>query len=203
MKKLFLIFILGVFINSCTVQKPILVDNFEGFIQDYSQIGILPFRVTFSEEYKRLPSRSRNSDWEDQERLAGLDLQKICFTAFSERENSKNWEITPQNYLISNKILAENRVAIADIYLADKAALAKLLKVDAILYGTSEMEFNQQSYRKGMSTELTLVDSKTGQILWKQTFFESLNNSIESPQDLAQKSVNALVKSLPFKVSSN
>jgi hypothetical protein len=199
MKKLSIFFILLSLMNACTVQKPTKVADIDAFLSEYTQIAILPFKVTFSNDYKTLPSRGRINDWSEQERVAGLDLQKICLADFSERANKKNWNITAQSHLITNKILADKRVAIIEIPTADKAALAKLLNVDAVLYGSSTMDFSFNSYRKGMETELSLIDAKTGQLLWKQTFFEDLNNRMDSPQDLAQKSVIALIKNLPIK----
>jgi hypothetical protein len=199
MKKLSIFFVVMALFHGCIVQKPVQVADIDAYMSEYTQIGILPFKVTFSNDYKTLPSRSRNSDWNEQERVAGLDLQKVCLADFSVRANKKNWELTAQNYLITNKILSEKRIGILEIPSADKAALAKLLKVDAVLYGSSNMDFSLNSYRKGMETELSLIDAKTGQIIWKQTFFEDLNNRMDSPQDLAQKSVHNLINNLPFK----
>lgn len=198
MKKISLAFLFLIAI-SCTVNKPQQVGNLDAIIAEYTQIAVLPMSVRFSEDFKRMPNRGRNSDWDEQERLAGLDLQKICFVAVSDRANKKNWSLTAQNYLLSNKTLAERRVAIKDIPLASKDALAKLLKVDAVLYGTSTMDFNMNSYRKGMETELQLIDAKTGQVVWSHSYFESISNRMESPQDLAEKSMNSLVKMLPIK----
>jgi hypothetical protein len=200
MKKLSIFFVLISFLMGCTVQKPVQVAGIDTYLSDYTQIAILPFKVTFSNDYKTLPKRGRTStDWNEQERVAGLDLQKICLADFSERANKKNWNITAQSHLATNKILADKRIGISEIPTADKAALAKLLNVDAVLYGSSTMDFSFNAYRKGMETELALIDAKTGQILWKQTFFEDLNNRMDSPQDLAQKSVASLIKSLPIK----
>ncbi len=202
MKKISLLFIIPIFL-SCAVNSPRQVDNLNEIMADYTQIAVLPLRVTFSEDYKRLPSRGRSTNWDEQERFAGLDLQKTCFSSIAERANKKNWSVTFQNYLLTNKTLAEKRIAITDIHTADKDALAKLLKVDAVLYGTSTMDFNMNSYRKGMDTELKLIDAKTGQIIWSQSYFESISNRMESPQDLAEKSVNSLVRALPFKAPVN
>jgi hypothetical protein len=164
---------------------------------DYKSIAILPFTVKFSADYKALPNQRQKSNWEDQERVAGLDLQKNAFIYFNERANKKEWEVSAQSLLQTNKILSDKKVPIFSIPEADKGALATILGVDAVLYGESEMEFEIQGFRRGMQTSLMLVDVSNN-VLWKKTKYEDLNSGSTSPQDLALRSLNGLIKTLPF-----
>ncbi len=176
----------------------------ENALSRHQRVAVLPFKVTFSEDYKTvLRGREGREPWQEQERRAGIDLQKTTFENLTKRANKKGYNVTVQSFLATNKTLEEAGVSFWDLMSADKAQVAKLLGVDAVVFGTSNMEFDVRrgfgGGFSGMRSGLGLFDAVSGVQVWGAEDMEHISNAFDSPQDLARRSVNDLVSSIPYK----
>ncbi|MGL4629847.1 MAG: hypothetical protein ACRCVT_01480 [Leadbetterella sp.] len=171
-------------------------------LSQYKSVSILPFKVEFSSEYKRQVRKGENS-WEDQERIAGLDLQKNTFAEFTRRAVKKNWPMIPKNFTETNKNLSSNKIAIQTIYSLEKSSFRDILSTDCYLQGLAKMEYGSFNMRRGINLEIALYDTKTGELLWQDEIFEDISSRMDSPADLAQSGISRLIRYLPFRSSKN
>ena len=194
--------ILGWSLFSCQTQQKLVVDNITQFTQTHQRVAILPFKVTFSEAYKNMSQRGkRQGDWKEQERVAGLDLQKSAFSMLSKRANKKNYGITVQDFLTTNKILQSENIRFSELAAAGKGQLARILGVDAVIWGETDMQMDPAGWRNrnGISTTMALFDAKTEQKLWQQSSFADAMRRFDTPQSLSENTVNNLINALPYK----
>lgn len=190
---------LSIFLISCLNNSPQISIKNKEKIDNISSVAILPMFVSFSNDYKQMFNNKRNAqDWSEQERIAGVDLQQDFFSTFSKRSQKKNWKVIPQNFTVTNNFLSKNKIRYWDIINTDKASIGKMAGVDAVIYGTSIMDYTINGFRRGFNSTLILVDSQSGEILWQNDNYRELQSSMDSPQNVAQKSMDDLIRTLPF-----
>lgn len=204
-KESVLLFFLIFGVYSCKTNKSFLELNSNPILEKHLRVAVLPFKIIFSEDYKRVSSGSRQGNWLEQQRVAGLDLQKEAFTILTKRAIKKQWGFTVQDFLTTNKILKKEDIRFSELGAMEKGKLARLLGVDAVLWGETSIEFEMRSFasRNGMNTQVQLFDAESSIMIWKDEVFQQINNRMESPQDLAIRSVANLINSLPYKKSNN
>lgn len=194
--------ILGWSLFSCQTQQKLAVENISQYTQSHQRVAILPFKVTFSEAYKNMSQRGRKQgDWREQERVAGLDIQKSAFEILSKRAIKKNYGFTVQDFLTTNKILQSENIRFSELAAAGKGQLARILGVDAVIWGETEMEMDPAGWRNrnGINTTMTLFDAKTEQKIWQQSSFVNAMRRFDTPQSLAESTVSNLIGALPYK----
>jgi hypothetical protein len=186
---------------SCKTNQGILSENAYSLVENHHRVAILPFKVLFNDEYKAISRGKGQRNWTEEERVAGLDLQKKCFGILGSRAAKKNFGITVQDFLTTNKTLQRENIRFSQLKEIDKGKLARLLGVDAVVWGETEMQFSMRNFagRNGMSTMMQLFDAETGGLVWQRTTFSDISNRMDSPQDLATRSVSSLINSLPYK----
>lgn len=203
MKKIIgITFIIALGMFSCQTQQKLAVDNISQYTQTHQRIAILPFKVTFSEAYKAMSQRGRKQDdWKEQERVAGLDLQKSTFEILSKRALKKNFGFTLQDFLTTNKTLQAENIRFSELASIGKGQLARLLGVDAVIWRETEMEMDPAGWRNrnGIETTLALFDAKSEQKIWQQSSFADAMRRFDTPQSLAQNTIQNLVTALPYK----
>lgn len=207
MRKKNLIFTLLIFLTgfaSCNTNKVFLESNSNTILDKHLRVAILPFRVVFSDGYKKISTGNRQGNWQEQQRVAGLDLQKDAFTILTKRAAKKQWTFTVQDFLTTNKILQKEDIRFSELPSIEKGKLAKLLDVDAVIWGETTMEFNMNSFgnRNGMNTKMQLFDAASTLLIWQNEAFQELNGRTDSPKDLSNRSVSSLINSLPYKKGS-
>jgi hypothetical protein len=186
---------------SCKTNQSFLAENANSVLNMHKRIAILPFKVSFNDEYKAI-SRGRGQDnWAEQERVAGLDLQKNAFNILARRTEKKRLGFTVQDFLTTNKTLQSENIRFSELKAMDKGKLARLLGVDAVIWGETEMQFSMRNFagRNGMSTQLQLIDADSGTLIWQNQSFQYIGNRMDSPQDLAVRAIHNLVEALPYK----
>lgn len=201
MKKIlcFCVLVLGLY--ACRSVKPYTLPESESLINTHKRVAILPFEVRFSEDYKKM-MREGKIPWEEQERRAGIDLQKSAFESLAKRANRKRLSITVQDYLTTNRTLEQSGIPYSQLMVMEKSRIASLLGVDAVIFGSSTVEFSLSRGfmgNNGISTSLDLFDATAGQKVWGVSDREYIRNRFDSPQDLARRTVSDLVGSLPYK----
>ena len=188
-------------LSACKSNQSFLAENANSALEMHKRVAILPFKVTFNEEYKALSRGRGQGNWQEQERIAGLDLQKSAFKALARRAEKKKWGITVQDFLTTNKTLQSENIRFSELKSLDKGKLARLLGVDAVIWGNAEMQFSMRNFasRNGMNTQLQLIDADSGGLVWTSQSFQDINNRMDSPQDLAVRAVQNLVGELPYR----
>ncbi|MCP9768828.1 hypothetical protein EGI22_12955 [Lacihabitans sp. LS3-19] len=195
---------LGIFVFmvfSCKTNQATISENGNSIVQMHHRVAVLPFKVIFSDEYKAMSRGRSQGNWPEQERVAGLDLQKQCFGILSKRAEKKHFGFTVQDFLTTNKALQRENIRFSELQSIDKGKLARLLGVDAVIWGETQMQYSMRNFmaRNGMNTMMQLWDAETAGLVWQNTTFTDVSNRMDSPQDLASRSVSNLISSLPYK----
>lgn len=192
-------------LSACKSNQGFLAENANSALEMHKRVAILPFKVTFNEEYKAISRGRGQGNWQEQERIAGLDLQKTAFNIMARRAEKKKWGITVQDFLTTNKTLQSENIRFSELKSIDKGKLARLLGVDAVLWGDAEMQFSMRNFtgRNGMNTQLQLIDADSGSLLWQNQSFQDISNRMDSPQDLAVRAVQNLIGALPYKAQNH
>ncbi len=201
MKKIVCFFILAVAFYACRSAKPYTLPESEALIGKHQRLAVLPFDVKFSEEYRKM-MREGKVTWEEQERRAGIDLQKTAFESLARRANKKGLGITVQDYLTTNRTLEQSGIPFSQLMVMEKSRIASLLGVDAVIFGHSTVEFSVSrgfTGSNGIRTEMDLFDAYAGQKVWGISDREYIRSRFDSPQDLARRAVSDLVGALPYK----
>lgn len=203
MKRILCFCVLIAGLYSCRSVKPYLLPESEALINTHKRVAVLPFEVKFSEDYKKM-IRGDKVPWEEQERRAGIDLQRSAFEYLAKRTNKKQLGITVQDYLTTNRTLEQSGIPYSQLMVMEKSRIASLLGVDAVIFGSSSVEFDMHrgfTGNNGIITSLDLFDATAGQKIWSTTDREYIRNRFDSPQDLARRTVSDLISLLPYKKS--
>jgi hypothetical protein len=201
MKNIFGLMLVALLALGCRNNTPYTLAESPQLVSNHKKVAILPFSVVFSEEYKKM-IREGKVTWEEQERRAGIDLQKAAFEYLAKRSNKKNFELIIQDYLTTNRTLEQSGIPYSQLMVMEKSRIASLLGVDAVIFGTSEVEFNiSRGFmgNNGIQTSLDLYDAYAGKKIWGSSDREYIRGRFDSPQDLAKRTVSGLVNSLPYK----
>jgi len=201
MKKIGVLFLVMWGFYACKTAKPYTLPDSEALISAHKRVAVLPFDVKFSEEYKKV-MREGKTPWEEQERRAGIDLQRSAFEDLARRVNKKRLGITVQDYLTTNRTLEQSGIPYSQLIGMEKARIASLLGVDAVVFGSSAVEFSMSrgfTGSNGIVTRLDLFDAGAGQKVWSISDREYIRSRFDSPQDLARRTVSDLIGALPYK----
>lgn len=221
MKKILCFCVLMAGLYSCRSVKPYTLPESETLIHLHKRVAVLPFEVKFSDDYKKVMQNGK-IPWEEQERRAGIDLQRTAFEYLAKRTNKKRLGITVQDFLTTNRALEQSGIPYSQLMVMEKSRIASLLGVDAVIFGRSNVEFNMSSLGMGSSmlggrvipgfnpfnsfagvngiiTQMDLFDASAGQKVWGTTDREYIRSRYDSPQDLARRTVSDLIGSLPYK----
>lgn len=199
---LFLITVYMVSITSCIQPAPVS----EVFLQrapDHQKIAILPYSVVFDENFKKNSRKYSDQEyWMEQQRLAGLDLQKSLFIYAADLTRKGKMEKVIQSFEVTNKLLAEAGINFFDIAKSDKGFLSRMLGVDAVIWGVSEVTADpMQNYmmmgRAGTELTSRLYDGLTGDLLWSKSLHQQPSRG-ENPKGLADELARQTMKMLPY-----
>lgn len=189
------------FLSGCAASPRFSHPQGQQVVQRHQRVAVLPFKVSFSEVYKQA-MREGQIPWVEQERRAGIDLQRSAFEYLAKRANKKKYTITVQDYKSTNRTLEQMGITYSELMGMDKGRLAQALGVDAVLFAVTEVAFDVHRFSMGMNgieTAMSLYDASLGSEIWKQSTREYIRSRFDSPQELGRKSISGLVNSLPYK----
>ena len=124
------------------------------------------------------------------------------------------YEIAFQDFTRTNKILAENGIRIEDVKFQNKADLAKLLGVDAVIFGEliikisrptdrtmsiSPIMMENTRFNDGVETDVKLFDAASGEMVWSSTLSNQPNNRMDTPHQLSTSLLSQVAKNLPYR----
>lgn len=199
-------FLLIVILSACQTQVPFSAEN-AYLANQHQKLAILPFKVTFNQEYKQMPQRSRvrpDADyWREQERLAGLDMQKELFAQMAYQVEKGRYERVIQDFNTTNKLLEQAGVRFYDIQSTAKGNLARMLGVDAVIYGETDIVITPPMIgigpvRDGAFSAITIYDAGSGQPVWQEDVSQRPSNQMDTPKRLADDTARSLAKMLPY-----
>jgi hypothetical protein len=192
---------------SCTVNAPYQSEQLQSAMLSHERIAVLPFEVVFNKEYKENSGiRGRHSSpkfWIEQERLAGLDMQKEFFLSVAKQVEKGKFEKVIQDFITTNKLLEQSGVKIYDIPKLDKGRLSQLLGVDAVICGETSIVVNPlygfSSLPGGATTVATLYEGGSGELLWQKELTQRPTNRMDTPKRLGNSTAQQLAKLLPYR----
>ncbi|WP_337041701.1 hypothetical protein [Emticicia sp. 17c] len=207
-KSIIAIILLAIVLPACTASRDFLSDNFEKVKNTHQRIAILPFDVQFSNPANRKPDGRTQRFFSQQEREGSLDTQKELFTYAAKQIEKGRYELAIQDFSKTNKILADNGIRLEDIIFQDKSQLARLLGVDAVIWGQLSITITQQNRysmmpaymgNDGVETNVNLYDAASGELLWKTHLTQRPNNRMDTPHHLTNQLLAQVAKHLPYR----
>lgn len=191
-------------IIACQVNRPFLSDDASRMLATHQRIAILPFYVSISEDYKRTQLNYRGKDeayWKEQERLAGIDLQKNTFMKLTKKINKGKYHFTVQDFITTNKTLEREGIRFSQLRAFEKGTLARILGVDAVIWGESDMDYSnfRMPTNNGITTTLKIFDAQTRLLVWSHQSFQAINGRMDTPQYLANRTADNLIGVLPYR----
>ncbi|PLK46029.1 hypothetical protein [Emticicia sp. TH156] len=207
-KNLVTLLILGILLSGCSAQRDFLSDNFSKAKATHQRIAILPFDVQFENPVNRNPDTRTQRFFSQQEREASLDTQKELFAYAAKQVEKGRYELAFQDFTKTNSILASSGIRLEDIGKHDKAQLARILGVDAVIWGQLQVVISRQnrysmmpSYmgNDGVEANVNLYDAATGELLWKTNMKQRPNNRMDTPHHLTSQLIAQVAKHLPYR----
>ncbi|UBM60916.1 hypothetical protein LAG90_09750 [Marinilongibacter aquaticus] len=194
------------FLASCASKGPYVSDDALSMAGQHREVAILPFAVSFDNNYKMMmrQARGRNGDeyWAEQGRLAGLEIQKDFFTVMAKEIEKGRIQKVIQSFAVTNKRLSDAGIPIQQLQNMDKAQLCQILGVDAVLVGTSKVEVfpgGRFSSPGGTRVEARLYDGRSGALIWSDETLQRPSTPYDTPSRLGSMAVDGLVKDLPYR----
>lgn len=218
-KSIFAFGIIALILSGCASSKDFVAENFATIKNTHKKIAILPFGVQFqnpldySKQKKDNPVQVKRS-YSKQEQEASLDAQKEFFMTVAKQVAKGRYEIAFQDFTRTNKVLSENGIRLEDVKFQNKGDLAKLLDVDAVIFGeliikisrptdrtmsVSPVMMNNTRFNDGVETDVKLFDAASGELVWSTVLSNQPNNRMDTPHQLSTSLLNQVAKSLPYR----
>lgn len=202
--------LLSVILSACASSNDFLSENFARVRNTHQRIAILPFDVQFENPLNVQNGAKREQFFSKQERQASLDAQKELFAYAARQVQKGRYEIAFQDFTKTNKVLSENGIKLEDIARQNKADLAKLLGVDAIISGDLAIRITQMNMRSpqmmpfnrnndGVETNVKLFDAASGEMLWATNLTQRPSNPMDTPHHLSSQLIEQVAKHLPYR----
>jgi hypothetical protein len=187
--------------------------SFENALAKHKTVAILPAEVNI---FLR-PNQSKNLSPEQIQDIAektGYDIQDKMQSWFLRRSDKLHYTVTFQDINKTNARLKEEHVEYKDLKTMDRAQLAKILGVDAIIQNRSKMDkpmsegaaiavgllVGAWGSTNTVETTININDGKSGDILWKYDYTAS--GSIgSSTTRLVDNLMRNASKKFPYKAS--
>ncbi len=200
--------LLAVVLSACSAQRDFLSDNFSKASTTHQRVAILPFDVQFENPVNKNPNERTQRFFSQQEREASLDTQKELFAYAAKQVQKGRYELAFQDFTKTNSILATSGIRLEDIGKYDKGQMARMLGVDAVIWGQLQIVISRQdrfsmmpSYmgNDGVETNVNLYDAASGELLWKTNLKQRPNNRMDTPHQLTSQLIGQVAKHLPYR----
>ncbi len=175
---------------------------FNAALAKHKKVAILPADVTI----QLRPNQAKSTTPEQMEEMTmktGFDIQDKMYSWFLRRSNKLDYTVTFQDVNRTNALLKDANISYSDLATVDRAELAKILGVDAVLQNRSRMEkpmsegaavavgllIGAWGNTNKVETTINIHDGTSGDLLWKYDYEAS--GSVGSS---TTKLVDALMK---------
>jgi hypothetical protein len=157
--------------------------EFDAAFAKHKTVAILPADVTS----KLRPNEAKKVTAEQLEEMnakTGYDIQDKMYSWFLRRSEKFQYTVTFQDVTRTNVLLKQAGINYKDLDLKDRAELAKLLGVDAVIQNKSSMDKPMSEgaavalgllvgvwgNTNNVQTTINIHDGKTGHLLWKYDY---------------------------------
>lgn len=205
MKKILIYFTIAVFVTSCALRKPAPSPAFVQTSQFHERLAILPFTVEFDDNYKRTIAMQGGRNlreegyWVKTGKFAGMDMQTNAFKNMARRISKGSYELAIQDFLTTNRKLDELGISYQGLPAVNKGLLAKQLEVDAVIYGETLVNIDFRGINPGgVRSRISVYDARTNEIIWQDELEQQIGTMQDSPERLAARTIEQLIKRLPY-----
>ncbi len=196
-------------LSACASSKDFVSENFANVRQNHKRIAILPFDVQFQNpaDYANKQNKRKQKFFSKQEQEASLDAQKELFMNVARQVQKGRYEIAFQDFNRTNKVLTENGIRTENIRFQNKADIARLLGVDAVIFGELVIKISQMNNQMmpnfrnddGVETDVKLFDAVSGEMVWSTSLSNRPNSQIDTPHHLSSGLISQVAKNLPYR----
>lgn len=183
MKKFYPLAVLIILISFGCSPKIYTSPAFAAALAKHRTVAILPAEV----QMQLRPNQMRNTTQEQLDEMTmktGYDIQEKMYGWFLRMSDRKDYTVTFQDVTRTNAILKEAGIRYTDLKTTDRAKLAKMLGVDAVIQDKTSMEkpmseeaavvigvmTNTWGSTNKVNTTINIHDGVTGDLLWKYDY---------------------------------
>jgi|SRR5436190_9844625 len=209
MKQLILFATFCFFIAGCG-PKIYTSSNFSSALSRHKTVAILPAEVTIQlrpNESKKLTAEQLM----DLQNKTAYDIQDKMYGWFLRRGDKFHYTVTFQDINKTNAKLKDAGIAYDDLKSKDRADLAKILGVDAVMQGKTVSEkpmsegaavavgvlFGAWGNTNKVQTAINIHDGKSGELLWKYDY-EAAGSVGSSTTRLVDALMRNATKKFPY-----
>ena len=213
MKNVLFFSLLALLITSCG-PKIYTSSNFSTALAKHKTVAILPAEVTM----QLRPNQAKNMTQQQLDEMAaktGYDIQEKMYGWFLRREAKYSYTVTFQDVTKTNAKLKEAGISYNDLKTTDRAKLAKILGVDAVMQDRSSMEkpmsegaavavgllVGAWGNTNKVQTTINIHDGNSGDLLWKYDY-EASGSVGSSTNNLVDALMRNATKKFPYSAKS-
>ena len=214
MKKNSLLSLFVVFLLVSCGPKIYKSENFNVALAKHKIVAILPADVTTNlrpNQAKKITAEQIS----DINEKTGYDIQDKMYGWFLRRSDRFHYTVTFQDVNKTNSILKKEGITYSDLATKDRAELAKLLGVDAVLQNRSRMEkpmsegaavavgllVGAWGATNKVETTINIHDGNSAELLWKYDY-EASGTVGSSTTKLVDALMRNASKNFPYKTKS-
>ena len=212
MKQKLTIVLLCVLVVGCA-PRIYTANDFPTALALHRKVAILPAEVSIQLRPKDV-SKMTSDQIADVQQRTGYDIQEKMQGWFMRRSDKFGYTVSFQDINKTNALLKDAGIAYADLKFTDRAQLAKILGVDAVMQDRLSMEKPMSEgaavvvfllvgaigNTNKVSTTINIHDGVSGDLLWKYDYFAtgSLGSSASRLVDALMRNAT---KKFPYKVA--
>ena len=157
--------------------------EFDEALAKHKKVAILPADVSI----QLRPNQAKNTTPEqmaDLTQKTGFDIQDKMYSWFLRRSDKFHYTVSFQDVNRTNALLKDAGISYTDLASKDRAEIARILGVDAVLQNRSRMEkpmsegaavaigvvFGAWGNTNKVETTINIHDSQSGDLLWKYDY---------------------------------
>ena len=208
--KLLLVLSLVISMVGCS-PKIYTAGDFGQALSKHKVVAILPGDVTMQLRPNQM-RQMKPGEMDDLTAKTGRDIQEKMYGWFLRRSDKFHYTVTFQDVSRTNAILSKAGISAAILATTDKAELARLLGVDAVLQNRSRMEkpmsegaavavgvlVGAWGATNKVETTINIHDGGTGNLLWKYDY-EASGSVGSSTTRLVDNLMRNASKKFPYK----
>ncbi|HWI90961.1 MAG TPA: hypothetical protein VNT20_06765 [Flavisolibacter sp.] len=209
MKNLLSVAVMSALLFSCG-PKIYTSSSFSSALAKHKTVAILPAEVTMQlrpNEAKKITAEQL----EDITSKTGYDIQEKMYGWFLRRQDKYSYTVKFQDVTKTNALLKQGGISYNDLKTTDRAKLAQILGVDAVLQDRTNMEkpmsegaavavgvlIGAWGATNKVNTTINIHDGKSGELLWKYDY-EASGSVGSSPTRLVDALMRNASKKFPY-----
>ncbi|SRR5579871_9899 len=187
--------------------------EFDSALARHKTVAILPADVSMKLRPNEAKKYTANQVL-DMEQKTGYDIQDKMYSWFLRRSEKYHYTVTFQDVSRTNALLKQAGIEYNDLIAKDRAELAKILGVDAVIQNRTQMDkpistggaivlaavIGFGATTNHVTTTINIHDGKSGNLLWKYDY-EASGSLGSSTDNLVDALMRNASKKFPYKTS--